>query len=137
MGAKIKCRKAKFWLEDGILFCKFIPKKCSNEFREDFIEEYLKAIATLSNGGYFPIIIDLRKLNDSYALSVIRLLSKNQELKLAILSKSFLVNSVFLQVLLSVLNIAQDPIIPNKIFRNYESAIKYSSETNYIFNSQY
>ncbi|MEN3323282.1 hypothetical protein VP395_06055 [Mariniflexile soesokkakense] len=136
MGKHIKCRKAKFWLEEGILFCEFIPKECKKEFSEDFIEDYLEAIATLSNGRYFPMLIDVRQLSNAYALSVVKLLSKNSELKLAILSKSFVVNSFFLQFVLIVIKGFQDPVIPNKIFTRYENAINYSLKTNYIFNSQ-
>lgn len=135
MGNPIKCRKAKFWLEDGILFCEFITEECRNEFSEDFIEDFLKAIARLSNGGYFPMLIDLRQLNGKYVFSVVKLLSKNRELKLAILSKSFLVNSFLLQIGLIILKGIEDPVIPNKIFRSYENAVKYSLETNYIFNT--
>ena len=135
MGNQIKCRKAKFRLEGGILFCEFMPEECKNEFSEDFIEEFLNAIARLSNGGYYPMLIDLRQLNDKYAFSVVKLLSKNPELKLAILSKSFLVNSFLLQIGLIILKGVQDPVIPNKIFRSYESAVKYSLETNYFFNT--
>ena len=137
MSNQIKCRKAKFWLEDGILFCEFIPEECKNEFCDDFIEDYLYAVDTLSNGRYFPLLIDLRQLKDNFAFSVVKLLAKNPELKLAILSKSFVVNSFFLQLALIILKGVQDPVIPNKIFRSYVNAVKYSQETNYIFNSQY
>tara|TARA_R110002050_G_scaffold94765_2_gene197257 strand:+ start:126798 stop:127211 length:414 start_codon:yes stop_codon:yes gene_type:complete len=137
MSDQIKCRKAKFWLEDGVLFCEFILKECKNEFSEDFIEDYLNVIATLSDGRYFPLLIDLRQLNNNYAFSVVKILAKNPELKLAILSKSFVVNSFLIQFVFNVLKMVQDPIIPNKIFRSYKSAVKYSLETNYIFNASY
>lgn len=137
MSSIIKCRKAKFWLEDGILFCEFIAKECKNEFSEDFIEDYLEVISSLSKGGYFPLLIDLRQLKNDYAFSVVKILAKNPELKSAILSKSFVVESFLLQFILIALKIVQDPIIPNKIFRNYNKAVKYSLETNYIFNAQY
>ena len=81
MSNQIKCRKAKFWLEDGILFCEFIPEECKNEFCDDFIEDYLYAVDTLSNGRYFPLLIDLRQLKDNFAFSVVKLLAKNPELK--------------------------------------------------------
>ena len=137
MGNKIKCRKAKFWLEDEILFCEFNSKKCKNEFNEDFIEDYLEAIATLSDGKYFPLLIDLRQLNSKYTFSVVKTLAKNSDLKSAILSKSFMIKSFFIQFKLIVMKIIQDPIIPNKVFRSYQKAVKYSLETNYIFNTYY
>jgi len=135
MSNLVKCKKAEFWLEEGVLFCELIPEKCKNDFEQDFIDDILKAIATLSNGRYFPLIIDLRQLNDKLAFSVVKLLTKNPELKSLILSKSFVVNSFFLQFVLIVLKGVQNPIIPNKIFRSYENAVKYSLETNYIFNT--
>lgn len=133
----IRCRKAKFWIEDGVLYCKFIAKKCKNKFSDDFIEDYLDAITLLSNGRYYPLLIDLRKLNNNYAFSVIKILAKNPALKLAILSKSFVVKSYLIQFILIVLKVIQDPIIPNKVFRNYKKAVKYSQRTNFIFNTNY
>lgn len=118
-----------------VYYARFLHEECRNEFSEDFIEDFLKAIARLSNGGYFPMLIDLRQLNGKYVFSVVKLLSKNRELKLAILSKSFLVNSFLLQIGLIILKGIEDPVIPNKIFRSYENAVKYSLETNYIFNT--
>jgi hypothetical protein len=135
MSNLIKCKKAEFWLEEGVLFCEFIPEECKNDFKQEFIKDFLKSIATLSNGRYFPLLIDLRQLNDKLAFSVVKLLTKNPELKSLILSKSFVVNSFFLQFGLIVLKGVQNPIIPNKIFRSYENAVKYSLETNYIFNT--
>ena len=137
MSNQIKCRRAKFWLDNGILFCEFIPKECKNEFSEDFIEDYLEAIATLSDGGYFPLLIDLRHLNNKYTFSVVKFLAKNPDLKSAILSKSFVIKSFLIQFILIVMKIVQDPIIPNKVFRSYQKAVKYSLETNYIFNTYY
>lgn len=137
MSNQIKCETAKFWIEDDVIFCKFIGKKCRKEFDEDFLEEYLKAIITLSNGKYFPLLIDLRELNDNYVFPVVRILAKHPDLKSAILSKSFVVNSCFLQFVLIALRRVHDSIIPNRIFTSYEKAIEYSLETNQIFNLQY
>lgn len=135
MNNPIKCRKAKFWLEDGVLFCVFIPKECDNEFKDDFIEDFLKAIALLSNGSYYPLLIDLRQLSNANAFSVVKILSKSPELKSAILSKSFVVNSYFMQFMILVCKRIHDPVIPNKVFKSYDNAIKYSLETNYVFNA--
>ena len=135
MSNPIKCRKAKVWLEDGVLFCVFIPKECDIEFKDDFIEDFLKAIVLLSNGGYYPLLIDLRQLSNASAFSVVKILAKNPDLKSAILSKSFVVSSYFMQFMILVFKGIQDPVIPNKVFRSYENAIKYSLETNYVFNA--
>lgn len=135
MSNQLICKKAKFWLKDGVLYCVFIPKECEDEFKTDFLEDFLKAVATLSKGSYFPLLIDLRQLKNANAFSVVKTLSKNPELKSAILSKSFVVNTFFLQVALIVFKRIYDPVIPNKIFKSYDNAIKYSLETNYIFNS--
>ncbi|MBP0905679.1 DUF7793 family protein [Mariniflexile gromovii] len=135
MNKQIKCKKAKFWLEDGVLFCKFISSECKKQFSEEFLEEYLRAITTLSDGMYYPLLVDLRQLNDHYALSVVRILAFNPEIKSEILSKSFVVNSYFVQVLLILLRGIQDPVIPNKIFTNYDSAFAYSLGINHNFNA--
>lgn len=137
MGNHIKCRKAKFWLEEGILFCKFIKGYCKKEFREEFLEEYIIAITELSAGSYFPLLIDLRKLTEKEAFAVIKSIANNPELKSAILSKAFVVNSFFVQFTLLVLRRIHDPIIPNKIFTSYNNAIAYSLETNHLFNASY
>lgn len=136
MKRQIKCRKAKFWIEDGVLFCEFKNEKDKKKFNEDCLDEYIEAISTLSNDRYLPLIIDLRKLKDSYAFSIVHVLAKNPKLKSAILTKSFVVNSYFLQFLILVLRRGYDPIIPNKIFTSFERAIEYSLDTNYIFNAQ-
>ena len=131
----VKCKKAKFWLEDGVLFCVFIPKECDNEFKEDFLEDFLNAVGLLSNGGYYPLLIDLRQLSNANAFTVVKILAKNPELKLAILSKSFVVNSFFMQFMILICKRIHDPVIPNKVFKSYENALKYSLETNYVFNT--
>ncbi|WP_100611021.1 DUF7793 family protein [Confluentibacter lentus] len=130
---KIKCKKAKFWIEDGVLICEFSDDNCIKKFSEYFSEEYLKAITKLSNGGYFPLLIDLRKLDKNYAFSIALILSKRPELKLAILSKSFVVNSYFLKFVLTIFGRIYDSIIPNRIFMNYNKAIEYSLETHQNF----
>lgn len=131
----IKCRKAKFWLNDGVLFCEFIPKQCKKEFNEDFLKDYLNAIDTLSNGRYFPLLIDLRKLDNSFVFPVVKVLSKNPELKSAILSKSFVVSSFLTQLEINLFKFIHDPIIPNKVFVSYKKAVNYSLKTNNIFNA--
>ncbi|MFD1161035.1 MULTISPECIES: DUF7793 family protein [Hwangdonia] len=135
MSNQIECNKAKFWLEEGILFCKFIKGNCTKEFSEDFLEEYINAINTLSGGSYLPLLIDLRDLKEKEAFSVTTIIANNTKLKSALLSKSFVVNSYYVQFILVVLRRIHDPIIPNKIFRNYERAIAYSLETNQTFNA--
>lgn len=135
MSNPVKCRKANFWLEDGVLYCEFIPQECKGKFKKDFLEDLLNAIANLSKGSYFPLLLDLRQLNNTSALSVVKIIAKNPVLKSAILSKSFVVKSFFLQFILVVCKRIQDPVIPNKVFKSYENAVKYSEETNYIFNN--
>ncbi|WP_308993204.1 hypothetical protein QLS71_008235 [Mariniflexile litorale] len=135
MVKQIKCKKAKFWLKEGVLFCRFIRGECKKEFSQEFLDEHIKAITTLSNGRYYPLLIDLRQLNENYAFSVVKIIANNPELKSVILSKSFVVNSCFVQFVLVVLKRIDDPVIPNKVFRNYDTAIEYSLETNHFFNA--
>jgi hypothetical protein len=137
MDGQIKCKKAIFRIEDHVLYCEFISKKCSKEFKENHLEKYLKAIATMSNGRYYPLLIDLRDFNVAFIFSVVRVLAKNQELKSIILSKSFVVNSSFLQFVFILFMRINDPVIPNKIFTNYHKAIRYSLETNQVYNASY
>ncbi|XMO85049.1 hypothetical protein AAFN75_09645 [Algibacter sp. AS12] len=130
-----KCNKAKFWLDEGILFCKFERGECTKEFSEEFLEEYVNTITSISGGSYFPLLVDLRILKEKEAFTVIQVIANNLELKSAILSKAFVVNSYFIQLALVALRKIYDPIIPNKIFKNYNNAISYSLETNHFFNA--
>lgn len=126
--------KAKFWIHDGVIFCEFIPAKYSNVFSKEFFHNYLNAIHTLSKGGYFPLLVDLRRLSDNIVYPIIKFLCKSPELKSVILSKSFVVSSNSMQFGLIALRMAQDPVIPNKIYRSYDKAVKYSLKTNNFFN---
>ncbi|WP_372754269.1 hypothetical protein [Mariniflexile sp.] len=136
MSEQILCRKAKFWFNEGVLFCEFIPHEADDHFSVHFLDDFLEAISTLSKDGHFPLVIDLRALKNKCALLAIELLSENPELNSFILSKSFVVSSCImkLNVILFIMN--QDSVIPNKVFTNLENAIKYSLETNCVFNTQ-
>ena len=89
----MKCNNVEFWFEKGVLFCRFETGECQKVFNEEFLEEFLNTISTLSNGGYFPLLLDLRQLKRKYAFSLIKIIAQNPELKSALLSKSFVVNS--------------------------------------------
>lgn len=136
MNEQIKCKHIELWKKDGVLFSKFMRKNGKKEFSKNCLAEYLNAITTLSNGRYLPLIIDLRKLKDKNVFSLIEILAKDPNLKSAILSKSFIINSRFLHFILVVLRMVHDPIIPNKVFISDKSAMAYSLKTNHIFNAR-
>ena len=135
MRQQIKCKKAKFWILEGVLFCKFIVGEYEKGFSDEFLDDYLNAITTLSDGKFFPLIIDLRELNEDCALSIVRTIATNSKIKSSVLSKSFVVNTYFIQLVLIVLRGIQDPEIPNKIFSSYSKAVAYSLSINQSFNA--
>ncbi|SFC84836.1 hypothetical protein [Algibacter pectinivorans] len=130
-----KCNKAKFWLDQDILFCKFKKGQCTKKFREEFSEDYVKTISSLSGDSYFPLLVDLRALKAKQAFAVIQVIANNSELRSVILCKSFVVRSLYIRFVLLALGGIYDPIIPNKIYKNYNKAISYSLETNQFFNA--
>lgn len=133
----MKCDKTNFWFEKGVLFCRFEGDECKKVFNDEFLVEFFNKISTLSKGGYYPLLLDLRQLKQKYACSLIKIIANNPELKTALLSKSFVVSSYFVQFSLIASRKIHDPIIPNKVFTDYDKAIAYSTETNYIFNAPY
>lgn len=135
MTKQIQLDRVKFWRDNGVLFCKVQNSDNGQVIKKDNINDYIKAITTLSNGEYYPLLIDFRDVDNKDTISQVRLLANNTELKSVILSKSFVVNSAFMQFMLVVLHGIYDPIIPNKVFKNFENAFQYSVEINQIFNA--
>ncbi|WP_372754255.1 hypothetical protein [Mariniflexile sp.] len=136
MSKKVKCGNAEFWLDSGVVFCRFMQKESVNNFNTENLKDYFSVIDKLSNGRYYPLVIDLRNLGDGYVFSVVKKLSRNLELKTIVLSKSFVVSSFATKFGLAIFNLIPDPIIPNRIFCSFEKAVHYSLKTNYIFNSE-
>ncbi|MEP3838138.1 MAG: hypothetical protein ABJM36_10840 [Algibacter sp.] len=138
MSKPIKCNKTIIWLEENILFCKFIGDECNNtKFSKDCLEEYIRVITEISDGSYFPLVIDLKQLKNNYALSVIKTMANHLEFRSAILSKSFVVNSFYVQFAFIASKVIQDPVAPNKVFLSYNKAVAFSLETNQSFNALY
>ncbi len=135
MTKQIQLDRVKFWIDNGVLFCKVQNSNNGQVIKKDNINDYVKAIAALSCGEYYPLLIDFRDVDNKDTIAQVRLLANNTELKSVILSKSFVVNSAFMQFMLVVLHGIYDPIIPNKVFKSFESAFQYSVEINQIFNA--
>lgn len=125
----------KIWSEDNIIYCN-LNSVFFETYNKSSIEElFCNIIPILSNGTYMPIIINLEHLNRPYALRIFYVISKSAVIKKLVLSRIFLVNSLELKLILSLNNILVRQIVPNKIFRRFDAAYKFSKNDFKIFNT--
>ncbi|NNC51111.1 MAG: hypothetical protein HKO01_11300 [Flaviramulus sp.] len=137
MGNEIVYDNVKFWLDHHVIHCR-IKNNINEEFSKiEFEDLFIKIISTLTYGNYKPVLIDLTDLSYLNALSVFKTISRSIRIKSTVLSKTFLVQSIDLKLLLSLYNFGNDSVVPNKISTNYNVALKYSNETYEQFNASY
>lgn len=124
----------KFWINQNIIYCKI-----DNDFKSDSIgveleEIFSNAIQALSKGKYKPILINMTDVNFLLSIKLFRYLSNNVLIKTLVLSKTFLVNSFGLKILLFIYSLTTDPIVPNKVFKYNSLAIKHCNKKYMEFN---
>lgn len=137
MGNEIVYDSVKFWLDHHVIHCR-IKNNISKEFSEiEFEDLFVKIISSLTNVNYKPVLIDLTDLSYLNALSVFKTISRSLQIKSIVLSKTFLVQSIDLKLLLSLYNFGNNSVVPNKISTNYNGALKFSNETYEQFNASY
>ena len=113
-----------FWENQNIIYCKI-----KNNFNNKYIgleleEAFSCAISNLSDGKYMPVLIRMPKTNFLASINLFRFLSKNQLIQTLVLSKTFLVQSKFLKVILCMYCFCMVPIVSNRVFNIYSTAIK-------------
>ncbi|MBQ0786990.1 MAG: hypothetical protein KBT69_05800 [Oceanihabitans sp.] len=125
----------KFRVDQNIIFC-----DVSNDFNEKWLDKDLEeifsnTISRLSKGTHMPILINLGVLDFYTGIKVFKSLSNNSKIKSIVLSETFLVNSYRLKLFLIVQNIMDITIIPDAIFKNFQSARHYCNKNNQMYNA--
>lgn len=127
----------KFWVDHDVIYCQILSDltDLDNNKIKDIEHIFLNKIFMLSKDVHMPILIDLKELNFSNAIKVFTFLSKNTLIKSLVLSKTFLVNSYKLKMLLNIQSFICNPSLPDVIFKCNKSAIQYCIEDNRTYNS--
>ncbi|MFQ3238094.1 MAG: hypothetical protein ACI9NI_000369 [Olleya marilimosa] len=128
----------KFWVDQEVIYCQILNDLTDldddNKIK-DIEHIFLNKIFMLSKDVHMPILIDLKELNFSNAIKVFKFLSKNTLIKSLVLSKTFLVNSYKLKILLNIQSFICNPALPDVIFKCNKSAIQYCIDDNRTYNS--
>lgn len=135
MEGKIEVGSIKLWLDENVIYCKI-----TNDFNENDINEYadeilFEIISIASKGEFMPLLIDIRDVNFYTSFKLFKLLSKSSHLKDSVLSKTFLVESCVLKVILVLQSYIINPIGPDAIFSNCGSSINFCKKKYTMFNS--
>ncbi|QXP59360.1 hypothetical protein [Olleya sp. HaHaR_3_96] len=125
----------KFWVDHNVIYCKIFNDFDGVSDVEDVDNIFLNAIFRLSRDVHMPILFNLEELNSATSIKVFRYLSKSRLLKSLALSKTFLVNSYKLKLLLDLHSFMCNPSIPDLIFKDFNAAIKYCKNDNRAYNS--
>ncbi|MEL0645213.1 hypothetical protein V6251_12535 [Olleya sp. Ti.3.14] len=128
----------KFWVDQDVIYCKILNDLTDLDDSckaKDIEHIFLNKIFTLSKDVHMPILIDLRGLKFSSAIKSFTFLSKNTLIKSLVLSKTFLVNTYKLKMLLNIQSFVCNPALPDVIFKCNKSAIQYCIEDNKTYNS--
>ncbi len=123
-----------FWVDQNIIYCKLNAVLLKNHQNADIEEIFYNAISILSNGTYLPILINLEEMSNSNSLKIFKIISNSALIKSLVLSRIFLVRSTGLKLMLSLNNIVLNRIVPNKIFKDFNLAIKYCNTDYMDFN---
>ncbi len=123
-----------FWVDQNIIFCKFTTGFFKNNQKTSIEEIFYNAIPVLSNGKYMPILISLEEIGSSSSLKIFKIISNSALIKTTVLSRIFLVRTKGLKVMLSLNNIVINRDVPNKIFKDFNLAIRYCKKDYMVFN---
>lgn len=128
----------KFCVDQNVIYCKVLNQftdlndKCQ---AKDLEHIFLNEIFRLSKDVHMPILFDLEDLNFSNTIKAFTFLSKNTLIKSLVLSKTFLVSSFKLKMLLNIHSFVCNPALPDVVFKDVESAKQYCIEDNKTYNS--
>lgn len=118
----------KFWVDQNVIHCKIYKSFNVTSRGKDTEEIFFNAITILSNGKCMPLLINMCEIDYSLSIKTFKYISANSLIKTAVLSKTFLVNSFLLKIYLGIYNFIGDPLVPNAIFKDFNSAIFYCNE---------
>ena len=122
----IQMERAKFWVDNGILFCEIFNLDPTPNLKEDRVKHYLGAISKLCNGKKMPFLIDLRNTQGAVLSSATKKLGNSSELSLLSLTEAFVADSLKVKLLISSYKRIYEPNTPFAIFNNYNEALNYS-----------
>lgn len=122
----IKLERAKFWKENGILFCEILNYDENKNLNEDTVDTYLKAISILCKGKKMPFLIDLRNTKGAFLNAAAKKLANSTELAKLSLTEAYVVNSLQIKLLINSYKRIYEPIRPFEIFKDYNEALNYS-----------
>jgi hypothetical protein len=125
----------KFWVDQNIIYCKLYGDFDDNYFESVFENVFTNAITKLSDGKYMPVLFNLREIDNLQTIKIFKRLSNNALIKSSVLTKTFLVRSLVLKVILSCCDLAKNPNDLNKICTDKDLAIKHCIKNNKVFNA--
>ncbi|MDD7886963.1 hypothetical protein [Flavivirga sp. 57AJ16] len=135
MEGKIEVGCIRLWLQDSVIYCKIVNGFYENEMEHNTGKALHDIISIVSKGKYLPLLIDLRGLNFITSIKLFRFLSSSSYIKVSVLSKTFLVDSFALKILLIIQSYAISPIAPDTIFSHCGLSINYCKKKYTMFNS--
>ncbi|SFZ94967.1 hypothetical protein SAMN05428642_1065 [Flaviramulus basaltis] len=127
-------RNILFWIDQNIIYCKISKNVGKNNIGVELEDTFSQAITMLSYGKYIPILINIREINFLTSIRLFIYLSNNLAIKNLVLSKTFLVDSFALKILLFLYSLTIDTIVPNRVFNIHSSAIKHCNKKYMEFN---
>lgn len=126
--------KAKFWTDSrGILFCEFENSETYRTLEVDTVEKYEKAISTLSQGKPMPFLIDIRDNQGNFSTEAAKLFANSPVFKKIRISEAFVINSINTKLLINSYKRIYEPITPFEIFKDFEEALVYSTNSKKTF----
>ena len=135
MKNEIIFENVKFWQDQDIIHCSFNSEFDDRLLEIEIEDLFVQVIDALSNGSYKPILIDLTAVSYLNAIGLYKFISRNSQIKSYVLSKSFIVKSIDIKLLLELYNLGSDGVVPNKICTNFDRAIQYCNEKHAAFNA--
>lgn len=121
----IKLDRAKFWTDNGILFCEILHTEKKRYLNTGTIEKYLNAIRELCKDEKMPFLLDLRNTEGTFSSNAAKKLAINQVYNKSIISEVFVVNSLKMRLLINSYKRIYEPSTPFKIFEDYNEALNY------------
>ena len=121
----IQFKRAKFWTEEGILFCKMLNKNAYLSPEVDVLNNYIDAIVNLCKGKPMPFLIDLSNTEGSFLGSPAKLIASNIRLKKVRLAEAFIVNSMKMSLTANSYKRIYEPVTPFQIFDNLKDGLEY------------
>lgn len=137
MKKQVEFDNMEFGLDHDFIHCKFKGKLNKTFLQLDMEDIIIEVVPTLSEINYKPIIFDLTQISKLDAVRVFKILSRNSNIKLLVLSKSFLVKSFDLKLLFDLCSFKCGSVVPNKVFTSYSQSVKFCSKDYEQFNACY